>query len=83
MAPSGALDAYLNISTANVPPYHEGTFEGAIKEFAARSSRLHATHPARRKDGGKDFRGGRDEKALCKCEIPKTDRLTRSRISRI
>lgn len=32
---------------------------------------------------GERISGGRDEKALCKCEIPKTDRLTRSRISRI
>lgn len=43
-----------------MPPYHEGTFEEAIKEFAARSPGLHATHPGRRKNvPGKRISGGK------------------------
>lgn len=53
-----------------MPPYHEGTFEGAIKEFTARSPGLHTTHPRKERAlvGEKDFRrkSTREEKALCK-----------------
>lgn len=64
-----------------MPPYHEGTFEGAIKEFTARSPGLHTTHPRKERAlvGEKDFRRKSTREGGKKRHYANTEARKRSR----